>query len=123
MCCNGLFYSPQIRLSLKNRAKNTRSLMEEPIINFLYLKGETTMDAKEIMTNDEVIETMEEIMETGTSKGFKIAAGVGLAVLAGGVAYKYIVKPIAAKIKSKKEQPMIYKINNQLEDDTESEED
>ena len=82
------------------------------------------MDAKEIMTNDEVIETMEEIMEAGTSKGFKIAAGVGLAVLAGGVAYKYIVKPIAAKIKSKKEQPMIYEVDdNQFEDDTESEED
>lgn len=82
------------------------------------------MDAKEIMTNDEVIETTEEIMKTGTSKGFKIAAGVGLAVLAGGVAYKYIVKPIAAKIKSKKEQQMIDEVDdNQFEDDTESEED
>ena len=82
------------------------------------------MDAKEIMTNDEVIETTEEIMKTGTSKEFKIAAGVGLAVLAGGVAYKYIVKPIAAKIKSKKEQQMIDEVDdNQFEDDTESEED
>lgn len=82
------------------------------------------MDAKEIMTNDEVIETTEEIMKTGTSKGFKIAAVVGLAVLAGGVAYKYIVKPIAAKIKSKKEQQMIDEVDdNQFEDDTESEED
>ena len=82
------------------------------------------MDAKEIMTNDEVIETIEEIMKTGTSKGFKITAGVGLAILAGGVAYKYIVKPIAAKIKSKKEQQMIDEVDdNQFEDDTESEED
>lgn len=82
------------------------------------------MDAKEIMTNDEVIETTEEIMKTGTSKGVKITAGVGLAILAGGVAYKYIVIPIAAKIKSKKEQQMIDEVdNNQFEDDTESEED
>lgn len=82
------------------------------------------MDAKEIMTNDEVIETTEEIMKTGTSKGFKIAAGVGLAVLVGGVAYKYIVKPIAAKIKSKKEPEIIVEVGyNSFEDDIESEED
>lgn len=81
------------------------------------------MDANEIMTNDEVIETTEEIMKTVPSKGFLIAVG-GLSVLAGGVAYKYIVKPIAAKIKSKKEQQMIVEVeDHSFEDDIESEED
>lgn len=81
------------------------------------------MDAKEIMTNDEVIETTEEIVNAGTGKGLKIAAGVGLAVLGCGIAYKYIIKPVAAKIKAKKEQAMIDDgVNDRFEDDSESEE-
>lgn len=62
------------------------------------------METNEIMTNEEVIETTEEIVKAGTGKWFKVAAGVGLAVLVGGLAYKYVAKPIVAKIKAKKEQ-------------------
>lgn len=62
------------------------------------------MDANEIMTNDEVILVTEEIATASSSKGFKVAAGIGLAVLAGGIAYKYIAKPLVAKIKDKKNQ-------------------
>ena len=76
------------------------------------------MEAMEIMTNDEVIKTTEEIMTTVPSKGYKIAAGVVLAVLASGIAYKYVVKPISAIIKTRKAQKMIHVIdNNQVEDD------
>lgn len=65
------------------------------------------METNEIMTNEEVIETTEEIVKTGTGKWLKVAAGVGLAVLVGGLAYKYVAKPLVAKIKAKKEQQMI----------------
>jgi hypothetical protein len=36
-----------------------------------------------------------------------VAAGVGLTVLGGFVAYKYVIKPVIAKIKAKKEQQRI----------------
>lgn len=82
------------------------------------------MEAMEIMTNDEVIKTTEEIMKTVPSKGHKIAAGVVLAVLASGIAYKYVVKPISAIIKTRKARKMIHVIdNNQVEDDVEPKED
>lgn len=82
------------------------------------------MEAMEIMTNDEVIKTTEEIMTTVPSKGYKIAAGVVLAVLASGIAYKYVVKPISAIIKTRKARKMIHVIdNNQVEDDVEPKED
>ena len=61
---------------------------------------------EEIMVN-EVIETTEEIATASSGKGFKVAAGVGLTVLGGFVAYKYVIKPVIAKIKAKKEQRMI----------------
>ena len=39
----------------------------------------------------------------GSGKGLKIAAGIGLAALVAGLGYKFIVKPVRAKIKAKKE--------------------
>ena len=65
------------------------------------------MDTNEIMVNEEVIETTEGIATASSGKGFKVAAGVGLTVLGGFVAYKYVLKPVIAKIKTKKEQQMI----------------
>lgn len=59
------------------------------------------MDAKEIMANEDVMEVTEGIVKTGTGKGFKVAASVGLAVLIGGVVYKFVVKPVIAKLKNK----------------------
>ena len=56
------------------------------------------------LVNDEVVDATEEIVTAGSGKGFKVAAGVGIAVLAGGMAYKYVAKPLIAKIKAKKEQ-------------------
>lgn len=74
------------------------------------------MDTSEIMTNDEVILVTEEIATAGSGKGFKIAAGIGLAVLAGGVAYKYIAKPLMAKIKNKKNQQEIINVTEDSEE-------
>ena len=62
------------------------------------------METNEIMNNEEIIETTEEIVEAGSGKGIKIAAGIGLAALGGLIAYKYIGKPVIAKIKAKREQ-------------------
>ena len=62
------------------------------------------MENNEILTNEEVMETTVEIVNASSGKGFKVAAGIGLAVLAGVVAYKYIGKPLLAKIKAKKEE-------------------
>jgi len=47
---------------------------------------------------------IEEVVETATDNksGFKVAAGVGLVVV-GVIAYKYVIKPIVAKIKQKKQ--------------------
>ncbi len=58
----------------------------------------------EILTNENVAETAEEVVETVNScKGMKIMAGVGGAVILGVIAYKFIVKPIIAKVKAEKE--------------------
>ncbi len=65
------------------------------------------MNTNEIMVNEKVIETTEGIATAGSGKVFKVAAGVGLTVLGGFVAYKYVIKPVMAKIKNKKEQRRI----------------
>ena len=62
------------------------------------------MENNEILTNEEVMETTEEIVNASSGKGFKVAAGIGLAVLAGVVAYKYIGKPLLAKAKKEETQ-------------------
>ncbi len=56
--------------------------------------------------NFEVMEVTE-IATSRDGKGFKIAAGIGLAVLGSVFAYKYVVKPIITKIKDKKAQQEI----------------
>lgn len=68
------------------------------------------METNEIMNNEEVIETAaEEITKKRSGKGVKIAAGVGLAVLAGIVIYRYVGKPMLEKIKARKEFQVIDK--------------
>ena len=66
------------------------------------------METNEIMNNEEVIETTaEEVTKVSSGKGFKVAAGIGLAVLVGVIAYKYVGKPVIAKIKAKKEEATV----------------
>ena len=57
------------------------------------------MENTEIL-NNEVMETTEEIVETGMSKGIKVTVGIGLAVVGGVIAYRYLAKPLIAKIKA-----------------------
>lgn len=65
----------------------------------------------EILTNENVIETTEDVIETVDScKAVKVVAGVGGAVILGVVAYKFIVKPIVAKIKAKKDDTVETKV-------------
>ncbi|MDD2300232.1 MAG: hypothetical protein PHU69_11425 [Fermentimonas sp.] len=75
------------------------------------------MDTNEIMVNGELIEVTEEIATAGSRKGIKVAVGVGLAVLGSVVAYKYIIKPMVAKIKAKKEQQRMDAEFDEFEDD------
>lgn len=66
------------------------------------------MEPNEMMVNEEVVETAteatEEIVKKSSGKGFKIAAGVGLVIVIGGLAVKYVIIPTANKIKAKKQQ-------------------
>ena len=74
------------------------------------------MDTNEIMVNEDVIEVTEEIATAGSRKGIKVAVGVGLVVLGGVATYKYIIKPMVAKIKAKKEQQMMDAEFDEFED-------
>ena len=75
------------------------------------------MNTNEIMTNKEVIETTEGIATANSGNGIKMAAGiVALAVLGGVGAYRYIVKPMVAKIKAKKEQQAMEEEFDNFED-------
>lgn len=52
----------------------------------------------EIMS-EEVIETTEEIVKASSGNNFGKAAGIGLAIIAGGLACKFVVEPAAARFK------------------------
>lgn len=62
------------------------------------------MENENIMNNEEVIEATAELANAGLSKGFKIGIGVGVAVLVGGITYKYAVKPMLEKVRAKRAQ-------------------
>ena len=67
-------------------------------------KEDKIMD--DLMVNEnEIIEVAEEI-GGDDNKNLKIAAIVGITVLAGGLTYKFVVKPILAKFKGKKLKPV-----------------
>lgn len=70
------------------------------------MKGDIKMMNEEIMVNEQLIEDTTEEIATA-SKGLKVAAGVGLAIFGGVITYKYVIKPVIAKIKAKKEQQRI----------------
>lgn len=76
------------------------------------------MENNEIIIEEEVMELAEDI-STGTGNVLKITTGVGLTVLGGFAAYKYIVKPVASKIKDKIKQKKIDKEfeNIEIEED------
>lgn len=62
-----------------------------------------------IMTNEEVIELTEEIVDAKLGKGWKrFRIGV-VTVVVGGVAYRYAVKPLVKKIKAKRAEKKGFK--------------
>ncbi|MBQ8135451.1 MAG: hypothetical protein IJ192_13785 [Clostridia bacterium] len=63
------------------------------------------MDTNEIMTNEEVAGAVTEeiIVAKNSCKGIKVAAGIGIAVVCGLFVYKYMAKPMIAKLKSRNE--------------------
>lgn len=56
-----------------------------------------------ITSNDEVIESAEDVIEKGGMKlGFKIAIGAGITAVVGYAAYRFVVKPAIARIAANK---------------------
>ena len=63
------------------------------------------MNENEIKTIEEVVPSTEEIATATSENGVGVGMAIGAAiVLVGVAAYKYIAKPLVAKIKAKKEQ-------------------
>lgn len=58
----------------------------------------------EIINNEEVLETTEEIVAENSNKGLVAVAAIGATLIVGTLVYKKIVKPLIAKHKAKKEQ-------------------
>ena len=60
------------------------------------------METNEIMNNEEVMDTTEEIVKTASKGGFSKVATIGVAMIAGGLAYKFVVAPAVSKLKEMK---------------------
>lgn len=69
------------------------------------------------MMNNEVVEEVVEVNKTNSGKGFKVA-GVVLAAGVGAFVIYKLVKKIAAKVKSKREQNVIEATYNEVEDNS-----
>lgn len=61
-------------------------------------------NTNEIMVNEEVMESAEEIVTASSGKALKTLGIIGGVILVSGLAYKYAIKPAIAKVKAKKEQ-------------------
>lgn len=71
----------------------------------------------EIM-NEEVIEATEEIVTASAGNCLGKVATVGLAMIAGGLAYKFIVRPAAARFKDwRKTRQTVYVENEETGDE------
>lgn len=60
------------------------------------------METKEIMNNEEVMDTTEKIVKTASKGGFSKVTTIGVAMIAGGLAYKFVVAPAVSKLKEMK---------------------
>lgn len=61
------------------------------------------INVNEVITNEETMDVIVETMPEVTSgNGLKIVGAAGLALGLGFVGYKFVVKPVVAKIKAKK---------------------
>lgn len=77
------------------------------------------MEINNEIMNEEVIETTEEIVKASSGCGFRKVAGIGLAMIAGGLVCKFVVEPGVARFKAwRKTRQMIPQTDN-FEDDFE----
>lgn len=60
------------------------------------------METNEIMNNEEVMDTTEEIVKTASKGRFRKVTTIGVAMIAGGLAYKFVVTPAVSKLKEMK---------------------
>lgn len=72
----------------------------------------------EIM-NEEVIETTEEIVKASSGCGFRKVAGIGLAMIAGGLVCKFVVEPGVARFKAWRKMRQMIPQTDGFEDDFE----
>lgn len=77
------------------------------------------MENNEIMVNEEVMEVAERVDKVDYSN-FKTVIGIGVAGVGGWLAYKFIVKPMIAKVKAKKENQDTFEGDYELLDDEDS---
>lgn len=71
------------------------------------------MENNEIMKNEEIIETTAEFVSADSGKSMKVVAGIGLSLLVSDAAYKYIIKPMLAKMKAKKNSHVIHVVKEE----------
>ncbi len=77
--------------------------------------------ALEVIETTEVMDTAEEIVNASSGNLLKTTAGIGLVVLGGVVAYKYLYKPMRAKFIAKKETQENETVgDDEIDDTTES---
>ncbi|MCI8992247.1 MAG: hypothetical protein HFG80_05890 [Eubacterium sp.] len=80
------------------------------------------MESNEVMKNEEILEPVaEEIVNAGFGSGFKTAAGFGMGILAG-IAICKLVKPMIAKIRTRKEEAAIIDVEATEQESEEDEE-
>ena len=78
------------------------------------------METNEIMNNEEVMDTTEEIVKTASKGGFSKVATIGVvAMIAGGLAYKFVVAPAVSKLKEMKARKgfRVVENENSIEDE------
>lgn len=72
------------------------------------------METNEIMNNEEVMDTTEEIVKTASKGGFSKVAAIGVAMIAGGLAYKFVVAPVVGKLKEIKARKGFRVVDNEV---------
>lgn len=71
------------------------------------------METKEIMNNEEVMDTTEEIVKAASKGGFSKVTTIGVAMIAGGLAYKFVVAPAVSKLKEMKARKGLRVVENE----------
>lgn len=71
------------------------------------------METNEIMNNEEVMDTTEEIVKTASKGGFGKVTTIGVAMIAGGLAYKFVVAPAVSKLKEMKARKGFHVVENE----------